>query len=43
VVDPSAHEQNQRPGFFFYLIVVAAAFYLLLRLAQGVAWLVEKL
>ena len=36
---PSAEE---RPTFFFWVVVVLAALYLLVRLLQGMAWVVDR-
>ncbi|MEE9532984.1 MAG: hypothetical protein V3W06_01085 [Acidimicrobiia bacterium] len=39
---PEVPSAEERPSFFFWLVVVLAALYLLVRLLQGVAWVVDR-
>ena len=39
---PEVPSAAERPSFFFWFVVVLAALYLLVRLLQGVAWVVDR-
>jgi hypothetical protein len=39
---PEVPSAEERPSVFFWFLVVLAALYLLVRLLQGVAWVVDR-